>query len=118
MKKFIAMILVVMMLIGIGTAAYAANEEEGPKDLIGTLMEEGFIYDEYEEVWMYMEYTFYGDGEYEYIHGWFDTEENFGMAMLVSYNKFGIVDECTTSAVRWNSATCELEELGTFEYTT
>lgn len=116
MKKFVAIILMVMMLVGIGTAAYAVDEEEGPKDLIETLIEEDFIYDEYEEVWMYMEYTFYGDGEYEYVHAWFDVEENIGVAFCVSYNKFGIVDECSSGTGRWNYTTGEMETVGEFEW--
>lgn len=110
-----ALILIIGIMMQFGTAAYAENEE-GPNDIIEALTADGFIYDEYEEVWMYIEYTFYGEGEYEYIHAWFDTDENIGIAFSVSYNKFGLVDECASSAIRWNSYTNEVEYVGEFEW--
>lgn len=116
MKKLMAVIMILVIMVNVGVVAFATNEEEDPKDLIGALVEEGFIYDEYEDVWMYVEYTFYGDGEYEYIHGWYDVEENIGVMFVVDYNKFGIVDECSSGAIRWNSYTCDMEVLGEFEW--
>ena len=116
MKRVIGVIMILVIMMSIGVAAYATNEEEPKKDLIGTLTEAGFIYDEYEELWMYVEYTFYGEGEYEYIHGWYDTKENFGIVFSVDYNKFGLVDECNSSAFRWNNTISDIEMLGEFEY--
>lgn len=115
MKKFVAIVMILAVMMTVGTAAYAANEED-PKDLITELVDSGFIYDEYEEVWMYIEYTFWGEGEYSYIHGWYDIENNIGTVFSVDYTKFGLVEECGAGSFRWNEFTHEFEEFGSFEW--
>ena len=116
MKRVIGVIMILVIMMSIGVAAYATNEEEPKKDLIETLVDEGFIYDDYEECWMYIDYTFYGDGEYEYVHGWYDANQNIGVMFSVDYNKFGLVDECCSASFKWNSSYSEIEMIGDFEW--
>ena len=116
-KSIVGMVIILIgIMMSIGTVVYATNEEEAKQELIAALVEEGFIYDEYSETWMYVEYEFYGEGEYEYIHAWYDVDTNIGIAFVVDYNKFGIVDECCSGAFQWNYSTHEIEELGSFEW--
>lgn len=117
MKKILGMILVVIgIMMLVNSTAYAVGNEEEAKDIISVLIDEGFIYDEYEEVWMYISYDFYGEGEYCYVHAWFDVENNIGAAASFEYNKFGLVESCECVAIRWNYSIGDVETLGEFEW--
>ena len=117
MRKIVGMVLVIIgVMMAMSATAYAVEEEEVNKDIISELIDEGFIYDEYDEVWMLINYEFYGEGEYCYVHAWFDVEENIGAVASFEYNKFGLVESCDCGAVRWNYKTNELETIAEFEW--
>ena len=75
MKKFIAIILVTMMIIvGTGAASPRAVDQE---DLIWELENEGFT--RRGDVWTLEEY---GDDNLEWIVAWYDMVDNYGVMTI------------------------------------
>lgn len=75
MKKFIAIILVTMMIVvGTGAASPRAVDQE---DLIWELENEGFT--RRGDVWTLEEY---GDDNLEWIVAWFDVVDNYGVMTI------------------------------------
>ena len=102
MKKFIALILVTMMIIvGTGAASPRAVDQE---DLIWELENEGFT--RRGDVWTLEEY---GDDNLEWIVAWYDMVDNYGVMTI-----YGPSDEYSKPVyvtalykVAWDYEECE-----------
>lgn len=106
MKKFIGIIMILAIMMGIGITANAVYEtEEVPSALIMELVDAGFKPSEDDEdIWIFDGY--YPDDEMYYF-GYFNVAENYGA--IYGDNHGG--ERCII-AIRWDNIYEEFEELG------
>lgn len=115
MKKFISIILVLVLITSVGSVAYATYEtEETPVALIQALIDEGFQRDPDDaNIWKYSEKNSPSD-EFYVIIGRFDTDLNIGVAFGYGYDENG-EEQFVAGVCRWDNIAGDFETLVEFE---
>lgn len=116
MKKIMAMVLVVMLIMSIGVSAFAYYEtEEVPVELINRLLDEDFARDEDDSnVWYYKYNGMHTEEEHPYIaYGDFDVYLNVGhCSEIVFDDDMATILRACVFTVRWNQLDEDFEIFG------